>query len=85
MRKSMNQMRMMAIMNKYLKLNPIRIKLQLTIIKQAHLGLVLNSSWDRNKTLPFIDKGSEITANGTLLPIHSNKSYRNRYRPLKKL
>ena len=76
----------LAIMNKYLKLNPIRIKLELRIIKQEVLiQPVLNNSWDRNKTLPFIDKGLGITANGTLLPTHSNRSYRNPYRPLKKL
>ena len=76
----------LAIMNKYLKLNPIRIKEELLIIKQeVPIQLVLNNSWDRNKTQPFIDKGSGITANGTLLPTHSNRSYRNPYRPLKKL
>jgi hypothetical protein len=76
----------LAIMNKYLKLKLIRIKQEVMIIKQeAPLEPVLNSSWDRNKMLPFIDKGSEIMANGTLLLTLSNKSYRNPYRPLKKL
>jgi hypothetical protein len=82
----MNQkMMILAIMNKYLKLNLIRIKEQLTITRQeVPLGPILNNSEDRYKTLPFIDKGSEITVNGTLLPTHSNISWKNPYRLLKK-
>lgn len=65
--KAMNLMMTKTIMNKYLKLNPNRIKLQLMKIKQylQLLGLVSNNFWDRKKARPFIDKGSEIMANGT--------------------
>jgi hypothetical protein len=57
----------MEIMNNYLKLNQIRIKLLLRTIKAGPPPLepALKSTWDRIKTLPFTDKGSEIMANGT--------------------
>jgi hypothetical protein len=55
----MNQKMMtLEIMNKYLKLNPIRIKERLMIARQqVLLGLILNNFSVRNKMLPFIDKG----------------------------